>query len=379
MEWQSLPMGVMPLVDSVMGSHAVRENKTIRLIGAIENASMKWGIEAFLACAIAMPPMGGALANDTQRYLKPSDYTSSRDWFLQGENIRPHGHNSFYFPLVPGHKHILELADISGEKIRMETMVLDQTEPFDIDGIGKFEAAIVQDDEYVDEEPVFRVHRWVAIDKSTNSVHIFGEVRWEINDQGRAIVEDTWRAGEAEENRVARPGLLMPGIFTIGARFLVGGRDDKSSGGFEAVEAGIEVAVPAGTFGNCVRLREQGLLEVNKDFIDRIWCPQVGLVSATSSGQLIASNALPSTHPGSDVSSFGKYAAGTQVRPPPIPKISSEEAQEKALKVVPGRVTSVVIERKRGKHVYVVEILTRNASEKDVLVDVETGEVVGTE
>jgi hypothetical protein len=96
MEWQSLPMGVMPLVDSVMGSHAVRENKTIRLIGAIENASMKWGIEAFLACAIAMPPMGGALANDTQRYLKPSDYTSSRDWFLQGENIRPHGHNSTF-------------------------------------------------------------------------------------------------------------------------------------------------------------------------------------------------------------------------------------------------------------------------------------------
>jgi uncharacterized membrane protein YkoI len=63
----------------------------------------------------------------------------------------------------------------------------------------------------------------------------------------------------------------------------------------------------------------------------------------------------------------------------PTPKISTEQASAAALKAVPGRVTSVVIERKQGKHVYVVEIQTRSGSEKDVFIDLDTGQVLGTE
>jgi len=63
----------------------------------------------------------------------------------------------------------------------------------------------------------------------------------------------------------------------------------------------------------------------------------------------------------------------------PTPKITTEQASEIALKLVPGRVTSVVIERKRGKNVYVVEIMTKSDGEKDVFVDIETGRVVGTD
>ena len=59
-------------------------------------------------------------------------------------------------------------------------------------------------------------------------------------------------------------------------------------------------------------------------------------------------------------------------------KVSEEQATEIALKRMPGEVTSVVIERKRGRRVYVVEIQTPKG-EKDVLVDIQTGEVVGTE
>ena len=120
----------------------------------------------------------------------------------------------------------------------------------------------------------------------------------------------------------------MPGIFTIGSRFSLGGRENESTGGLEAVAAGIEVTVPAGTFRNCVRVREQELLEEKKDVVERVWCPEVGLVADTSSGQLIGSNALPATHPGADVSSFGKYTSGKQPTPPPVPKISSDQAKE---------------------------------------------------
>jgi uncharacterized membrane protein YkoI len=60
-------------------------------------------------------------------------------------------------------------------------------------------------------------------------------------------------------------------------------------------------------------------------------------------------------------------------------KISPEEASKIALERIPGNVTDVTIERKRGKEVYVVEILTANEGEKDVLVDIKTGRIIGTE
>src|SRR5262249_31224014 len=60
-------------------------------------------------------------------------------------------------------------------------------------------------------------------------------------------------------------------------------------------------------------------------------------------------------------------------------KISPEEASKIALERIPGNVTDVTIERKRGKEVYVVEILTPNEGEKDVLVDIKTGRIIGTE
>jgi hypothetical protein len=333
----------------------------------------------FLVLATSIALTTSASADVARQYVDQSDYTSAQEWFLQGDNLTSRGHNPYFFPLTGGHKSILEKMDSSGEKYRKETIVLDETEMFDVEGLGKFETAVVQDEEFVGEELVFRVHRWIAIDKTTNSVHLFGLVSWEIDDEGNAIVEDTWRTGEIQDGKRARPGLLMPGTITIGSRFLVGGPDHGSRGGIEVTETGISVIAPAGTFEKCVRLRERELVDDKKDVVDRVWCSPVGLVSDSSSGKLIASNALPSTHPGADVSSFGKYASKKQASPAPLPKISRDEAKEKALKLIPGRVTSIVIERKRGKHVYVVEIMTRDAGEKDVLVDIHTGDVVGTE
>ena len=59
-------------------------------------------------------------------------------------------------------------------------------------------------------------------------------------------------------------------------------------------------------------------------------------------------------------------------------KITKEQATKVALEQVPGKVTDVTIEKKRGKNVYVVEIQS-DQDEKDVLVDMESGKVVGTE
>lgn len=71
-------------------------------------------------------------------------------------------------------------------------------------------------------------------------------------------------------------------------------------------------------------------------------------------------------------------AAETQ-RKPSAAKISPEQASKIALERIPGSVTDVTIERKRGKHVYVVEIQTADEGEKDVFVDIKTGRIVGTD
>lgn len=324
---------------------------------------------------------GGAVAGeikDEPRWKDGRDYSSLKDWHLKGENIVPHGVNPLYFPIVPGHKHVHERPDHPDGKYRKETVVLDATEDFDIPGIGKFKIAVVQEEEYLDGTLTQRALNWFALDKTTNSVYAFGEVSWEINEEGKPVFAGTWRAGDPDGDGVAEPGVLMPGTFTIGGRYLFDGSQSGAYGGAENMEAGIEITVPAGTFKNCVRVREQSLLDL-KDITDKIWCPGVGLVLDTSDGKLIASNALPKGNPASDVSSVGTLRDKPLKYTPPVAKVTGAQATKIALERVPGKVTDVKIERKRGKNVYVVEIQTPDRGERDVFVDIESGAIVGTD
>ena len=208
------------------------------------------------------------------RWKSGKDSSSLKDWNLKGENIVPHGVNPLYFPIVPGHKHILERPDHPDGKYRKETVVLDTTEEFDIPGIGKFKTAVVQEEEYVDGVLTQRALNWFALDKTTNSVYAFGEMSWEI-EEGKPIFAGTWRAGELDGDGVAEPGLLMPGTFTIGGRYIFDGSQSQAYGGSENMKPASKSTVPAGTFKGCVRIREQGLINL-KDITDKVWCPDVG-------------------------------------------------------------------------------------------------------
>ncbi len=64
----------------------------------------------------------------------------------------------------------------------------------------------------------------------------------------------------------------------------------------------------------------------------------------------------------------------------PVARISQEQAVQAALKALSGKVGEVSIEKKRGKNVYVVEIIAdKDGEEIDVLVDPESGQVLGME
>jgi hypothetical protein len=127
---------------------------------------------------------------DAPRFPLKTDYSSAKDWFLKGENLEPYGQNPLYFPLKPGHKHVLERPDHPDGFYRKETTVLNETEPFDLPGIGKFAAAVVQEEEYMDGRLTQRAMNWFAMDKTTNAVYAFGEVSWEIDDDGKPVLAD---------------------------------------------------------------------------------------------------------------------------------------------------------------------------------------------
>jgi Peptidase propeptide and YPEB domain len=313
---------------------------------------------------------------DPPRWTKGSDFSSLKDWNLKAEQIVPHGVNTLYYPITPGHKHALERPDHPDGKYRKETVVLNTTEDFDVRGIGKFKTAVVQEEEYLDGVLSERTLSWIALDKATSNVHSFGEVSWEIQD-GKPSFTGTWRAGDPDGDGVAEPALLMPGTFKVGERYIFAGGRSSTYGGAENMEEGLEVTVPAGKFKGCVRIREQGLIDL-KDINDKIWCPEIGLVSDTSDGKLIISNALPSSNPASNVSNIGKLRDKPAKQKSAAAKITAENAKKIALQRVPGKVTDVAIERKKGKNVYVVEIQTEGR-EVDVFVDTQTGEVVGTD
>ena len=77
--------------------------------------------------------------------------------------------------------------------------------------------------------------------------------------------------------------------------------------------------------------------------------------------------------------SQAQQPGSSKERAPPAAKITQEQAKKIALERIPGEVTDVVIEKKRGRNVYVIEIQSPELGERDVFVDIETGKIVGTD
>ena len=322
---------------------------------------------------------------------KKTEYSSQVDWNLRAENLVPYGVNPYYPPLMPGHSYVMEEPNFSDEGdegyYRKEVVVLDKTEPFDIPAMGgKFECAIVEEKEFLDGKQFSRSLNWYCIDKTTNTVYTMGEEAWETKDARGDMadtVTETWRTGEPDDFKIIEAGLIFPGTWLAGGKWLIDTAEGQAFVGGEAAESGLTMDTPAGTFENCVRTREYDILDP-EDVTDKIWAPGVGLVFDTSDGKLVESDALKDR----DLSpaTTGK-APATTTKPPvassdpgPEERISEEEAKAIALKAVPGEITEIGIERKRGDNRYVIEVVPADGGpETDVIIDPKTGEVVGLE
>ena len=327
---------------------------------------------ALAACARGEPSTAGRPAGAQDSVT----FASSRDWNLKAENLSARGSLPLHAPLRPGFRYVLEERAEPERTGRVEVMVLEQTEPFDVPGLGRFECAVVQTEELQNGVLERQVHEWLAIDTRTQALYKFGAVSWEVDSAGGKVFAGMWRAGEGQEGHVAEPALVVPGRPVRGERHRAVSRDSGADAYGEVLESGVKVEAPAGTFTGCVRIREVALADPGS-FTDRWWCPGVGLVRDQSDGALVASDTLKS-----DLTAFGRHhreEAAPQAQAQAY-RITPEQAQAIALKAVPGTFRTIEIERRGQVLVYAVEIIaSKDGVETDVFVDVVTGKVVATE
>jgi hypothetical protein len=171
-----------------------------------------------------------------------------------------------YFVLIPGHK--LELEGKGGQKlVHLTITVLDDT--LTVDGVG---TRVVEERETEDGELVEVSRNYFALCEETGSVFYFGE---DVDFYENGVVanhDGSWRAGVDG----ARPGVIMPGLNLVGARYFQEVAPDVALDRAETMSVTETLTVPAGTFQNVLKTRETTPLEKGREF--KFYAPDVGLI-----------------------------------------------------------------------------------------------------
>lgn len=338
--------------------------------------------------------LGFSLSTDTaDAQTSNARYSSMADWNLKAENLKPTGINPYFQPLIPGHRYVMENPDFDDKGVkghyRKTVEVLHETRTFDVPAIGgKFECAIVEEKEFLNDKQFAKSEDYYCFDRTTGTVYTAGETAWEPEVGTGAKLEmpdnptESWIVGEADDNGEIEMGLVFPGTWMVGARWITDSAEGQAFVGAEALVTEPTTTTPAGRFENCVKTREFDILDPG-DVADKIWCYGVGLVSDSSGASLTKTSHLDGRSPAP--TPYYAYHKNKDRMPAEAPEelvnvISQDEASKIALSSVPGKVTDVAIENKLGGKRYVVEIVaSADGVETDVIVDMETGKVLATD
>lgn len=192
----------------------------------------------------------------------PSNNKEWRDSFaIDRANLTDRGRNT-YFVLEPGHR--LHLQD--GKTILTLT-VLNETRV--VDGVT---TRVVEERETKDGEIIEVSRNYFAIDKTTKDVYYFGE-DVDIYKKGKVVSHDgAWLSGV----NGARFGLMIPHQPKIGDKFYQEVAPKVAMDRVEVISITEEMRVPAGTFKNCLRVKESSALEMGTG--SKWYAPGVGLV-----------------------------------------------------------------------------------------------------
>lgn len=177
-----------------------------------------------------------------------------------------------FFPLGSVHSRVLEgdftdpeTGETTRERVE-ETVVLDAGAI-----VAGVEVAVVEVFEYADGELTEFTRDYYA-QASDGTVYYLGE-DVDMYEDGEVVShEGAWVTGEAG----AEPGLFMPASPQVGMTFeqerAPGVAEDTST----VVATGLEVTVPAGTFGGCIETEDTNPLDGSTEH--KAYCPGVGIV-----------------------------------------------------------------------------------------------------
>ncbi len=219
-------------------------------------------------CFLLAVVMIGAVCAPSRGWADPlcknGEYTT--DFRLDACTFSSVGSNE-YFILEPGYKLIYQ-GEEKDEVVDLEITVLNDTEM-----VGGTETRVVEEKEWADGELVEVSRNFFAICVETNSVFYFGE-DVDIYEDGEVVShEGAWRAYEGNNE----PGLMMPGIIVLGARYFQEIAPDVAMDKATILEMDVEVEVPAGVFGDClITLETSGIEAQSKDY--KVYAPGVGLI-----------------------------------------------------------------------------------------------------
>ncbi|HZN54488.1 MAG TPA: hypothetical protein VFB67_04140 [Candidatus Polarisedimenticolaceae bacterium] len=193
-----------------------------------------------------------------------ADFT--KDFDTKSCTFRSSGKNP-YFDLTPGFRALFRGSE-NGKPVENTITVTDETKT--VDGV---ETRIVEERETHGGKLVEVSRNYFAICEGTNSVFYFGEDvdlyrRDEIVGHG-----GSWLAG----TNGAKPGLIMPGVNLLGARYFQEVAPGIAMDQAETAALNETVKTPAGVFEHCLKVRETNPLEPGElEF--KLYAPGVGLV-----------------------------------------------------------------------------------------------------
>jgi uncharacterized membrane protein YkoI len=290
-----------------------------------------------------------------------------------------------YFSMPVGKRMVYEAQTEEGIE-RIETHIPGWTKK-----IMGVETLVFWDLVYLDGELIEDTRDYIAQDKKGN-VWYFGE---DVDNYVDGMLVDhsgAWLGGVEG----ALPGILMKAHPQVGDEY----RQEYDKGEAEDV-AKVEsinetVTVPAGTYSDCIKIFEWNPLEPSGGYkyhsksaggtvLEDEEDERVELIELDLEGarciRLPESYAQEGVLPGytkdcaeGDLVDLEIEVSGAELKK----EITAEDAREIALRKVPGEITDVDIEKKFGKPTYVVEIQFEG-KEIDVIIDIDTGEILGTE
>jgi uncharacterized membrane protein YkoI len=176
------------------------------------------------------------------------------------------GRNKFFI-LEPGYEQIFE-GEEDGKATRLVITVLNETKT--VDGV---ETRVIEEHESQDGKVVEISRNFFALGADTHHVYYFGE-DVDIYKGGKVVHEGAWHSGSDG----AKYGIDMPADAAVGQKYYQERAPKVAMDRAEHVSTTEKIKTPAGSFQNCLKVKETSPLEPGVTEF-KIYAPDVGLVS----------------------------------------------------------------------------------------------------